>query len=152
VLDHHDGRWEGGFRAKGLRLVKLDFQKETGSSKFTHLGVAMYARSIRGILFSGLMLGLLVASSSIGRADWIFDKSYFTNSPKTGERVDQYQAIKPVYRVPYSKYFSPDGPHPFMPYGYYADQYGYGGLLGGPYLYSGAFAPNAMPYGGWFGY
>jgi hypothetical protein len=30
--------------------------------------------------------------------DWMFDPGLYTNDPKTGERVEQYAKVKPVYR------------------------------------------------------
>ena len=75
--------------------------------------------------------------------DWIFDKSTYTNDPTSGQRVDQYQAVKPVYRIPYSKYFSPDGPHPYIPDSYYQYE---GGLPGGAYASGYGFYPHSYPY------
>lgn len=71
-----------------------------------------------------------VAGQSLGAAqpqaqrqapagNWIFSQGFYTNDPKTGKRVDQYQKLAPVYRVPNDQYFGPEGPHPFGPdFGY----------------------------------
>jgi len=41
--------------------------------------------------------------------DWMFDKSTFTNNPKTGKRVDQYKREKTAYRDPNAWFNSPTG-------------------------------------------
>ncbi len=51
--------------------------------------------------------------------NWIFARGRYTNDPKTGERVDQYQKVAPIYRIPNEEYYGAEGPHPFGPdYGY----------------------------------
>jgi hypothetical protein len=96
------------------------------------------------VLVAVLLCG---ASSALG-ADWTFDQSLYTNSPTTGKRVDQYKKIKPVDRIPFQKFFSEDGPHPFEEYssGYgsgFGDGWGYGyGGYGG----YGAAYPFVGPY------
>jgi hypothetical protein len=94
-----------------------------------------------------LAFALLICGAASALADdWIFDKSLYTNSPSTGKRVEQYKKIKPVDRIPFEKFFSEDGPHPFEEYssgygsgfgnGWYG--YGYGGY--------GAAYPFVGPY------
>ena len=39
--------------------------------------------------------------------DWMFDDSTYTNDPKTGKRVDQYQKEKTPYRDPNAFFDSP---------------------------------------------
>jgi len=39
--------------------------------------------------------------------DWVFDKSTYTNDPKTGKRVDQYKHEKTPYRDPNAWFDSP---------------------------------------------
>jgi len=73
----------------------------------------------------------LSASQRAGKS-WIFDSASYTNNPKTGERVWQFTAPKPVYRDPNALYDSPHGAYPFEPDVY--DPY----LFYGPYLYYGA--------------
>ncbi len=46
---------------------------------------------------------------------WIFDQSSFTNSPKTGKRVLQYERGTPAYRDPNAFYDSPHESYPFSP-------------------------------------
>ena len=58
--------------------------------------------------------------------DWIFDKARYSDNRTTGNRAIQYASPKPADRVPYAKYFSADGPHPFGFYPYY---------FHAPYLY-----------------
>ncbi len=48
--------------------------------------------------------------------DWIFDAGPYSQSPKTGQRVDQYAKKKPDDRIPYDQYFSPNGPQPYGMY------------------------------------
>ncbi len=45
----------------------------------------------------------------------IFDKSFYTNSPKTGQRVDQYKKEKTPYRDPNALFDSPHSSYPFYP-------------------------------------
>jgi hypothetical protein len=50
---------------------------------------------------------------------WIFAPGRYTNDPETGKRVDQFEKIAPVTRVPNDLYYAPSGPHPYGPeYGY----------------------------------
>ena len=44
---------------------------------------------------------------------WEFDQSLYTNSPKTGERTDQYEKPKAAYRDPNSWFDSPHMSYPF---------------------------------------
>jgi hypothetical protein len=69
--------------------------------------------------------------------DWIFDYGpYSTN--KQGHRVDQYKKNKAAVKIPYSKYFSNDGPSPYIPYWYYQDELGpLNGFYGGGSVYGG---------------
>jgi hypothetical protein len=46
--------------------------------------------------------------------DWMFDKSTYTNDPKTGKRVDQYKKEKTPYRDPNAWFDSPMGGFPFF--------------------------------------
>jgi hypothetical protein len=97
------------------------------------------------------VVALLLTGALAVADDWIFDQSEYSNNKVTGQRVDQYQKIKPVDRIPFSKYFSEDGPHPFELYssgygsGYgYGYGYGYGAFAGGMYPFYGPY-PNASP-------
>jgi hypothetical protein len=46
----------------------------------------------------GILAALYIASTTVARADsWIFQPSYFTHSPDTGERVTQYAPPAPSY-------------------------------------------------------
>ncbi|MBN2293787.1 MAG: hypothetical protein JXM70_15270 [Pirellulales bacterium] len=47
--------------------------------------------------------------------DWIFDQSRYSNSPKTGDRVMQYEQKKPAFRDPNAFYDSPHESYPFSP-------------------------------------
>jgi hypothetical protein len=54
--------------------------------------------------------------------DWMFDKSTYTNDPKTGKRVDQFKKEKTPYRDPNALFDSP------------MDTFGvFGGYFGGFY-------------------
>jgi hypothetical protein len=91
-------------------------------------------------VFARVLLVAVVVTASLGpacatAADWIFDYGKYTADPKTGKRVDQFQKPKPANRVPYYKFFSPDGPHPYIPYQFYEDELGLPGSF------------NSMPYG-----
>jgi hypothetical protein len=48
--------------------------------------------------------------------NWLFDNAPYTNSPKTGKRVDQYRAEKTPYRDPNALYDSPMSLFSFMNY------------------------------------
>lgn len=50
--------------------------------------------------------------------DWMFDKSTYTNNPKTGKRVDQYRHEKTPYRDPNAWMDSPMLGFPFVNSGY----------------------------------
>lgn len=52
---------------------------------------------------------------------WIFDRGYYTHDRKSGKRVDQYEKVTPVYRVPNDEYYAPTGPHPYGPYDDFVD-------------------------------
>ncbi|MBN2021989.1 MAG: hypothetical protein JW809_04280 [Pirellulales bacterium] len=71
------------------------------------------------------------AGAKSGHGDWIFDRGLYTNNPKTGQRVDQYQHERPAYRDPYSFFDSPHQSFPFAPdarydlYPYYYGLYPY---------------------------
>jgi hypothetical protein len=84
--------------------------------------------------------------------DWVFDSGDYTRSASTGKRVDQYEKTPDVDRIPFEKFFSEDGPHPFgLDWGYgYPYDYGYGGgypwLDGmGEYGWGGGY-PYGIPY------
>ena len=38
--------------------------------------------------------------------NWIFAPGWYTNDPQTGRRLNQYQKIGPVYRVPNDEYYA----------------------------------------------
>lgn len=70
-----------------------------------------------GLAAGIITLGLLaLATWPVSGADWIFSPGPYTNDPKTGRPVDQYQPEAAAVRVPYDKYFSADGPDPFGMY------------------------------------
>jgi len=77
--------------------------------------------------------------------DWIFDRGLYTNDPKTGQRVWQYQPDKPAYRDPYSFFDSPHTSFPFTQNAFY-DLYPYNqGLY--PYFFIPApGAPVPVPF------
>ncbi|HZZ28138.1 MAG TPA: hypothetical protein VFE46_09055 [Pirellulales bacterium] len=89
-------------------------------------------------------------------ADWIFDNGPYTRSAKTGKRVDQYQALPHVDRIPFEKFFSEDGPHPFgmdwwTDWGGGWGGYGWGGFdaAASPYMWgnTGMMGPFMYPWG-----
>jgi hypothetical protein len=87
--------------------------------------------------------------------DWMFDKSNYTNNPKTGHRVDQYKREKTAYRDPNAWFNSPtgdflfdggawnDSPYGIEPFYYYGmwpeiySQYYFGDDGSGYYPYDG---------------
>src|SRR5262245_47854914 len=89
--------------------------------------------------------------NSASANDWIFDNGPYTRDAKTGERVEQYQKPKTPTLIPYSKYFSPDGPHPYIPYWYYEDALGFPGYGGGYGGYGYGFGGGYGAYGYGFG-
>jgi hypothetical protein len=93
-------------------------------------------------IFTGLLL--FGSPGGLSAEDWIFDSGQYTRNPTTGKRVDQYQALPKVTRIPFDKFFSDDGPHP------YAMDWLYGGGWG----WYGANAPflDDEGYGGWGGW
>ena len=83
-------------------------------------------------------------------SDWIFDYGPYTTGSHSKHRVDQYKKNKSAVKIPYSKYFSDDGPSPYIPYWYYQDELGplNGFYGGGGAAYGGG--TNALPTGGAF--
>ncbi len=107
-------------------------------------------------LFPVLLCALTIysgpANYSAAAEDWIFAPGPYSNSPKTGQRVDQYQPLPKVDRIPFDKFFAEDGPHPFgMDYWWGSNYwsgggYGWGGGYGmSPYAWGGY--PYALPLG-----
>ena len=82
----------------------------------------------RAILI-GTILSLSGADSALS-SDWIFDSGPYTRNPKTGQRVDQFKALPQIDRIPFEKFFSEDGPHPFG-MDWYLGDWGFGGYGGG---------------------
>ncbi len=80
--------------------------------------------------------------------DWIFDQSRYSNSPKTGKRVLQYEPKKPAFRDPNAFYDSPHESYPFSPapYGPYPRY--------APPRYSGstAYDQYSLPYRPYYPY
>jgi hypothetical protein len=76
----------------------------------------------------------VVATQLFGGAaiagDWIFEAAPYSRSATSGKRVEQYQRAKKPKLVPYSKYFSEDGPSPNIPNWYYREELGYPGYGG----------------------
>jgi hypothetical protein len=89
-----------------------------------------------------LLHALLLSSASASADDWIFDNGPYTRNPKTGERVDQYKALPKIDRIPFEKYFSEDGPHPFG-MDYWLGDWGWGGGYGG---YGLGYGGEMFPY------
>jgi hypothetical protein len=101
---------------------------------------SMFARAI-------VVAAVLFAASQAAVAnDWIFDYGPYTGHH--GHRVDQYKKNKKAVKIPYSKYFSNDGPSPYIPYWYYQDELGpLNGWFGGGAVYGG-FGNGVVPYAG----
>jgi hypothetical protein len=101
--------------------------------------------------FCRAFAALFVVSLSLTGAradDWIFDNGPYTVNPETGARVEQYKKPKEPKPVPYDKFFSNDGPHPYIPWWYYEDEEGWPGYGYGfgdvPY----GNIPFSAPFGG----
>jgi hypothetical protein len=96
----------------------------------------------RSWMLAVVILGFGVSSSQAN--DWIFDYGPYTADKTTGRRVDQYKKAKTARQIPYSQYFSTDGPSPYIPYWYYQDELGpLNGMYGGGMPYGGG--TNATP-------
>lgn len=78
---------------------------------------------------------------------WIFAPGRYTNDPETGKRVDQFQKIDPVDRVPNDLYYSPSGPHPYGPEYGYNRLYDLPGIAPIPYHLPGLYSVPALPIG-----
>jgi hypothetical protein len=83
-----------------------------------------------GLIMPSMCLGAdqskaVAAADDDESDDWMFDKSTYTNSPKTGKRVDQYKREKVAYRDPNALFDSPTGDFLFTG-GPWGDFYGSG--------------------------
>ena len=76
--------------------------------------------------------------------DWAFDQGLYTNNPKTGERVRQYQKGSRAYRDPNSFFDSSHDDYPFMPSPFYSPYYL-------PYIHYVPYPYGEMPYGPAYG-
>ena len=97
------------------------------------------------------------ASAAAG-ADWIFRPGTFSHDPRSGQRIWQYQAVRPIYRDPNAIADSAGGAFPFAPDAgemepmypptpYLFGPYSYGAYSGyGPYGAYNPYGPN--PYFG----
>jgi hypothetical protein len=100
-------------------------------------------------VFTGLLM--VAGPNGLAAENWIFDSGPYTRSVATGKRVDQYEPLPHVDRIPFEKYFSEDGPHPFaMDWWWGGDWSWYGGenqagFDGGDSPLWGAY-PFAGPY------
>jgi hypothetical protein len=94
----------------------------------------------RALLFAAVVLAGNTPAVAVN--DWIFDYGPYSANPTTGHRVDQYKKAKVAKRIPYAKYFSDDGPAPYIPYQFYQDELGplNGFFGGGGYYGGGGFA------------
>jgi hypothetical protein len=105
-------------------------------------------RSLLNPAVAALLL-CICAGGAIAGESWIFDSGPYTRSATTGKRVVQYQALPKVTRIPFDKFFSEDGPHPFAMDWWYGGDYGWGGW-GGGWGWGGIDNPGF--YGGEFPY
>jgi hypothetical protein len=96
----------------------------------------------RAILMT-TVLALSGADSALS-GDWIFDSGPYTRNPKTGQRVDQFKALPHIDRIPFEKFFSEDGPHPFG-MDWYLGDWGMGG-------YGYGFGEEGFDFGGFGGF
>jgi hypothetical protein len=76
--------------------------------------------------------------------DWAFDQGLYTNNPKTGQRVLQYQKGARAYRDPNSFFDSSHDDYPFTPSPYYSPYYI-------PYIHYIPYPYAEMPYGPGYG-
>jgi hypothetical protein len=75
---------------------------------------------LRAILFAVF----LIAGSIAHAQSWVFKSGDYTRDPETGTRVNQYEELPTVERIPFREYFSEDGPDPFgMDYWYDSSWY-----------------------------
>jgi hypothetical protein len=64
---------------------------------------------LRAILFTVF----LIAGSIAHAQSWVFRSGEYTHDPDTGKRVNQYEELPTVERIPFQEYFSEDGPKPY---------------------------------------
>jgi hypothetical protein len=64
--------------------------------------------------FAILVLGLLAAPCAVAWSQsWVFRSGDYTHDPESGKRVNQYEELPMVGRIPYHEYFSEEGPDPY---------------------------------------
>ena len=92
----------------------------------------------------GILAAILLASVTMARADsWIFQPSYFSHSPDTGERVAQYAQPAPSYKVAGENYLQS---------GYRHNMIDIPGLGGGDHMHvveTWGLGDQIRPYGEW---
>jgi hypothetical protein len=118
---------------------------ESGSCSFlaTTIACENFAMSRCRAILMGAILSLSGAESTLG-SDWIFDSGPYTRNPKTGQRVDQFKALPHIDRIPFEKFFSEDGPHPFG-MDWWMGDWGMGG-------YGYGFGEEGFDWGGFGGF
>ncbi|HTU26610.1 MAG TPA: hypothetical protein VMF30_14480 [Pirellulales bacterium] len=110
---------------------------------------------LRAILIATIVTFTLGLSQSHAAKDWIFDDGPYTVDPKSGKRVDQFQKKAQSVQIPYEKYFGPNGPGAWIPWGYYEENFpigvgfgfGYGGGGYAGYGEAGGFGYGAYGFG-----
>jgi hypothetical protein len=85
--------------------------------------------------FSVSLLPAPASAAGAGSFNWLFDRSYYTNNPKSGHRTWQYAPEPTPFRDPYSVFDSSHSSYPFEPEGY--DPY--------PYYYNPYYSPMSYP-------
>jgi hypothetical protein len=107
---------------------------------------AAWLMPLLGAALVFFVVALPPAPASADSSDWLFDHSYYTNRPKSGQRTWQYAPAPTPFRDPYAVLDSSTSSYPFEPDGY--------GAYPWPYYYNPAYSPMmypGTPWGqGWF--
>ena len=92
-----------------------------------------------------ILIGVLLLSCSTALAQtWIFESGDYTHD-ENGVRVNQYEELPTVERIPFREFFSEDGPHPFG-MDYWTDWYHGGWFDFGGFYWDGIqYLPPTYP-------
>ncbi|MBN2581033.1 MAG: hypothetical protein JXB10_18770 [Pirellulales bacterium] len=97
-------------------------------------------------LFIALLTPAPAPAAQTDSFDWLFDRSFYTNNPKTGKRVWQYKPSPSPFRDPYAVYDSSTSSYPFEPDGYDPYPYYYNPYYS-PWMYPGSPGRSGWYYG-----
>jgi hypothetical protein len=89
--------------------------------------------------FAAVLPPAPASAAGVRSFDWLFDRSYYTDNPRTGHRIWQYAPDPTPFRDPFAVYDSSHSSYPFEPQGY--DPY--------PYYYNQYYSPMMYPSAPW---